>query len=65
MITLFGTTYPWNAPEILLLAGLALLGVACGNWLFTRISQRAFRVFIYVVLASNSAFLLWSLRDAL
>ncbi|MBF5007318.1 sulfite exporter TauE/SafE family protein [Diaphorobacter caeni] len=47
------------------LVPLALLGVACGNWLFTRISQRAFRVFIYVVLASNSAFLLWSLRDAL
>lgn len=39
----------------------AFLGILCGNWLFTRISQRAFRVFIYLVLAANSAFLLYSL----
>jgi uncharacterized membrane protein YfcA len=46
------------------LVPVALLGVACGNWLFVRISQRAFRLFIYAVLGSNSAFLLWSLRGA-
>jgi uncharacterized membrane protein YfcA len=44
------------------LVPMALLGVACGNWLFSRINQRVFRITIYVVLAANSGFLLWSLR---
>lgn len=41
------------------LAPWSLLGVAAGNWLFVRISQRVFRILIYVVLAANSAFLLY------
>jgi len=45
------------------LVPVAMLGVWCGNWLFQRISQRTFRVFIYVVLIANCAFLLWSLRS--
>lgn len=46
------------------LVPMALAGVACGNWLFTRISQRAFRVLIYLILSANSSFLLWSLRSS-
>ncbi|SAL87495.1 Sulfite exporter TauE/SafE [Caballeronia arvi] len=61
----------WNALGIahvvwfsLSLVPMALLGVACGNWLFSRISQRVFRALIYLILAGNSSFLLWSLRSS-
>ncbi len=56
----------WGAQDRLPVIGFSLslvpwslLGVAAGNWLFARISQRVFRILIYAVLAANSAFLLY------
>ncbi len=43
-----------------LLVPIALMGVWVGDWMFPRISQRAFRGLIYAVLGGNSFMLLWS-----